>query len=204
MIQKETLEDMDTKDGERKRVWLIAGLLFMIGLCLSAYTCWLAAFDSLTTRNLSTVGYWLGYRKELILWGVFCGTYFVADLVWLGRRYRMKTRVYYLFVALAGVFLATGVLLPYQPDRYPLLSNVHIGCSLMAPFCLLAAMFILLVSRKRQCPRLALVMVVTVSAMGGAAGIFIHYTIITSVLEIYTVTVLTVLMTWLAVISVKL
>jgi peptidoglycan/LPS O-acetylase OafA/YrhL len=179
-------------------------LLDCAAFSVIAYTVWLGNHDSWTTSNLSVIGYWRGYRGRLIGWGWLCAAVFVGYLVYLAKLYRIRAGMMWIFTALAGCLLVTGVYLPYQPGQHPILSNMHIGVSFLAPVCVVGALFCLLqrLMRRRSPFRWAM-LVCMVCLLAVAAVLFIRCTIITTLLEVYTVSALTLFMTALALIEIS-
>jgi peptidoglycan/LPS O-acetylase OafA/YrhL len=174
-------------------------LLDCAAFAVIAYTVWLGNHDSWTTSNLSVIGYWRGYSGYLVGWGWLCGVVFVAYLLYLAHIYSLKSGLMQVFTMLAGLFLVVGVYLPYQPGTYPILSNVHIAAALLAPFFVVGAIICILIRlSKRKMPGARVLIIAMVLLLGGAAVIFIRCTIITTLLEVYTVSVLTAYMTVLA------
>lgn len=181
--------------------------LLLIDLCALAviiYTIWLGNHDSWITCNLSVIGYWYGYSRWLVIWGWITAIVFVTYLVYLARIYHLKSKMMNSFIALAGILLVVGVYLPYQPGQYPLLSNLHIGASFMAPVCVVAAIISLMAQLlKLHIPFMRAMTGIMLCMIAVAAVIFIHCTIITTLLEVYVVSALTVFMTLLAVMGIK-
>lgn len=179
-------------------------LLDLCALAVIIYTIWLGNHDSWITCNLSVIGYWYGYSRWLVIWGWITAIVFVTYLVYLIRIYHLKSKMMNSFTALAGILLVIGVYLPYQPGQYPVLSNLHIGSSFMAPVCVVAAIISLLVQLlKKHVPFMRVMTVIMLCLIVVAAVIFVRYTIITTLLEVYVVSALTVFMTALALIGIK-
>lgn len=181
--------------------------LLFIDLCalvVIIYTVRLGNHASWITSNLSVIGYWYGYSKWLVIWGWLTAVVFVSYLVYLARIYHLKSRMMNSFIALAGILLVTGVYLPYQPEQYPVLSNLHIGTSFMAPVCVVAAIVSLLVHLlKRHVPFMRGMTIIMLCLIAVAAVIFVRCTIITTLLEVYVVSALTIFMTILALIGIQ-
>lgn len=168
------------------------------------YTVCLGNHASWTTCNLSVIGYWYGYSRQLVIWGWITAAVFMTYLVYLMRLYRIKSKIMNTFILLAGILLIVGVYLPYQPGMYPVLSNLHIGSSFMAPVCVVAAVISLMVQLlKRHTPFMRLLSVVMLCLIIGAAVIFFKCTIISTLLEVYVVSALTGFMTVLALIGIR-
>lgn len=181
--------------------------LLFIDLCALAviiYTVWLGNHASWITCNLSVIGYWYGYSRWLVIWGWITAVVFVTYLVYLAHIYHLQSRIMNTFIILAGILLVVGVYLPYQPEPYPVLSNLHIGISFMAPVCVVAAIISLMVQLlKKRIPFMRAMAGVMLCMMAVAAAIFIRCTIITTLLEVYVVSGLTIFMTMLALIGIK-
>jgi peptidoglycan/LPS O-acetylase OafA/YrhL len=188
-----------TEADMKKYVPLI--LLDCAAFAVIIYTAWLGNHDNWITSNLSVIGYWRGYRGWLIGWGWLCAAVFVSYLIYLAKLYRIRGGVTWVFIALAGILLVTGVYLPYQPGQHPVLSNVHIGVSFLAPVCVVGALFCLLHRLMKQRSPFRWAMLVCMGCLLiAAAVIFVRCTIITTLLEVYTVSALTLFMTALGVI----
>ncbi len=184
---------------------VISLVLLDICACLViAYTAWLGNFGDWITENLSVVAYWHGHEKMLIVWGWICGAVFVAFLTWLMYLYGFKSRLVRVFTALSGLLLVIGVYLPYQPGQHPYLSNVHIGVSFMAPVSVMSAIICLVVHLlKRSMPFMRSMTVLLVFLTAIAAVIFVYCTIITTLLEVYVVSALSVYMTLLGILGIR-
>lgn len=181
--------------------------LSLLDICAAfviAYTAWLGNFGDWITENLSVVAYWHGHSGQLIVWGWICAVQFVAFLTWLMYIYHFRSRCMSAFTALSGILLVVGVYLPYQPGQHPYLSNVHIAVSFLAPVCVMAAIIRLVVHLlKRSFPFMRLMMLLLVVLTVIAAVIFVKCTIITTLLEVYVVSALSVYMTLLGVLGIK-
>lgn len=170
-----------------------------------AWTIYLGNFDSWTLYNLSVVGYWLGHEWELRIWGWVTAVLFVSFLIYLFRLWNYKGKAGHIMAAIAGIILSIGVVIPYQlpPNETSFISNMHIACSLMAPLLLVACMCCLMVHLVKQGYGWAKLMIgLMVILLGVAAYFFIKYTIITTVLELYTVSAISAFMTILSVIGI--
>ncbi len=171
----------------------------MAAFAVVLFTAWLGNHDSWTTSNLSVVGYWRGFTKWLILWGWVTAVVFGGYLLYLGKMFHMKSKVMYGFTAVGLILLVTGVYIPYQPEVYPLLSDIHIAVSFMAPVCVIGAIITLLIRlKKKKMPYITAMMILLFVLTAVAAVIFVRCTIITTLLEVYVIGGLTVFMTLLA------
>ncbi len=181
--------------------------LVLLDICacfVIAYTAWLGNLGDWITENLSVVAYWHGHEKALIIWGWICGAQFVAFLSWLAYLYNFRSRVMCVFIALSGLLLIVGVYLPYQPSNYPYISNIHIGVSFMAPVSVMAAIICLVVHLiKIKMPYMKLMAELLIFLTAIAAAIFVYCTIITTLLEVYVVSALSVYMTILGILGIK-
>lgn len=172
-------------------------LIALLNVCagyLIYYTAHLGStgeYNDWTKYNLSVVGYWDGHERELIIWGLITAAVFVAFLLMLWQLSDRRPKAVLYFSIAAGAFLSVGVFVPYQHEAIDsIISNIHIACSFNAPMCVAIAL-ILLTVRQLKTKSGMILMVFLVAGLGGAALIFIKYTIITTVLELYTISALT-------------
>lgn len=170
------------------------------------WTVYLGNFADWTLYNLSVVGYWYGHEWELRIWGWLTSILFVSFLIFLLKLYKQKKKVPYVIAASAGVILSIGVVIPYQPIplETSFISNMHIACSLIAPLCLVACITYLLIANIKTGIKSATPMlIIMIGLLAVAAYIFIKYTIITTVLELYTVSAISVFLTILVFLAPK-
>ncbi len=177
-------------------------LIDLAALAVILYTIWLGNHDSWITSNLSVVGYWHGFSKWLIIWGWITAAVFAVYLIYLAKIFGVNSITMNSFTVLGGILLLVGVYLPYQPEPYPVLSNLHIACSFLAPVCVVGAIVSLLVRLiRRRAPFMGAMLFLMLLLIGIAGVIFVRCTIITTLLEVYVVSGLTVFMTLLALIG---
>lgn len=181
---------------QKSGLWLL--LLDVLAILDVVWTIYLGNFASWTLYNLSVVGYWYGHAWELRIWGWLTALLFVSFLLYLYQLYEYRNRALRIVAMAAGVILSVGVVIPYQmpPLETSWISNLHIACSLLAPLCLVASIAGLILHGLRRGWRgfgcfLALMVVL----LAGAAVLFVKYTIITTVLELYTVVCISLFLT---------
>ena len=181
-----------------KYKWPLLFACLIMAAAESGYTVYLGNYASWTEYNLSVVGGWYGHKWGLMIWGWLTAFVFVSfmSLVLIVNKYRGKAS--WILEAAAGVVLSVAVIIPYQPrpNEGSVISNIHITLSMIGPLCLVAAMIAFTVSSiKRGNRAFIFTGLVLLLMMACAAWIFIIYGIITTVLEVYTVSAMTLLLT---------
>jgi len=161
-------------------------------------------YNDWTAYNLSVVCFWSGHEIELLIWGIITAVVFVGFLLYIRSLCAERLIGVFVLAIFAGAFLVVGVNIPYQQEaKDSLCSNAHIACSLNAPLCLAAGLIAVTVRMLRRGMKAMIPMSVFLAlGLGGAALLILKYGIITTTLEVYTISALTLYMTVMAVLLV--
>ena len=162
----------------------------------------LPPYDDWTAYNLSVVCFWSGHEMELLIWGIITAVVFVGFLLYIRFLSGEKLAGVAVAAVLAGAFLVVGVNIPYQQEaKDSLCSNAHIACSLNAPLCLAGGLIAVTVRMlRRGVKSMVFMSIFLVAGLSGAALLVVKYGIITTTLEVYTITALAFYMTVMALI----
>lgn len=110
----------------KKIMYPIAYVIFpVVNLLVAQYT-------NVFTENYSFVGNGLQHSLLLYIWGSLCGIYFfIATKAIMDKiKYKMKYGLPLLGISCIGMIFS--VYIPYLPDLYPLIGELHIYVSIFA------------------------------------------------------------------------
>ena len=155
---------------------------------LPAYTLLFAGPAEWFQTNFSVLA--MSSRKHywaFLMWGGITAVYFGIILVRLTRGLSAARR--WVVLALMGVALVSltlGIPLPYLPDRFPILSEIHIFLCFTTSMWLMAALLLIILG---QCPRMPIRYMSMLHGWwyitGGSGILFCLSGMVSSAMEIY-------------------
>lgn len=148
------------------------------------YTCWFASHASIINENLSYVGNLKGMRIHFIIWSFMC----VIALV-IGIKSCLNKCLHYkkiqIILILSCILFLSSVLLPYLPELYPIMSQMHESMAFVGLIVLLVGCACMIVDLKMNYPIYPYDFIL-VGIYGIALGIYgSHYMSVNSLVEIF-------------------
>ena len=110
----------------KKGLYVIAYILFpTVNLLLARYT-------DIFTENYSYVGNELQHTSLFHIWGTMCSLYFFVMTTYILKKINRKTAydMPVLYFSCIGMILSVHI--PYQPEIYPVIGELHIYISIAA------------------------------------------------------------------------
>ncbi len=104
------------------------GIAFLILPLLNLY---ISSLSDVFHENISHIGNALGYQSLMYIWGMVCTLYFyfiVNDII---KKMEYKNKYYMPSLSLSCFLMGISVLIPYHPQFYPILAEIHIYSAIL-------------------------------------------------------------------------
>lgn len=152
-------------------------------------TLWLVRREDWLDSNLSVIGNRPGMEIWLYAWGIFVSSYsffYIRHLFSLGGYEGLKGRI---FLYTACILLAVSVLIPYDPEHFPMASLLHVIFSFSFPVLLALSLLSFLKEKIRSDSKTFLPLCLLFAELGAAALVLWYASgFITGLLEAYVTT----------------
>lgn len=110
----------------KKIMYPIAYVLFpLVNLIIAQYTDYF-------TENYSFVGNELHHPMILYIWGSLCGIYFYITTKTIMEKMNYRLKNGHLLLALCCIGMVLSVYVPYLPDNFPIIGQIHIYLSIVS------------------------------------------------------------------------
>lgn len=148
------------------------------------YTLWFASHASLVNENLSYIGNALDFRVHFIVWSFACVMALAIGFSSCLKKCLHK-RVLGFIICLCAILFLLSVLLPYLPDVYPLIADLHVNLSFLSLYSLLIVIVLLVLSLRLNHP-IRIYLYFLGMIYGIALMIFsYHYMSVNSLVEVF-------------------
>ena len=148
------------------------------------YSIWFASNASLIMDNLSIVGNLKGMRFYFILWAILCEIALGIGFFPCIKKSTHK-KIFTSMLLISAAMFSIAILLPYLPESYPVLSELHITLSFIG---LLSMLFVaaLLVMNLSLIYKIYPFDIMMIGIYGCALGIYgANYMSVNSLVEIF-------------------
>lgn len=106
-------------------------------VCLvPGFTAAFASVGSLFDTNLSVLGNSMGHRLLFFVWGWITGGYYFWYTRYLFRLGQCRSRAARWLAGAAGLFMMWAVVIPYYPEKRPVLAALHVLFAFFSPILL--------------------------------------------------------------------
>lgn len=148
------------------------------------YTCWFASHSSIINENLSHVGNLKGMRIHFILWALMCVLALSIGLKTCIRKCYHDRSIRFI-ITLSCLLFLTSVLLPYLPEFYPFMSQMHESMAFIGLVVLLIGCAYMVIDLKMNYS-IYPYDIILIGIYGIALGIYgSHYMSVNSLVEIF-------------------
>ncbi|MGL5978668.1 MAG: hypothetical protein ACRCZJ_06725 [Erysipelotrichaceae bacterium] len=159
--------------------WLGLGIL-------PFFTLWFASQGDWIFHSLSEVGNMQGMRFVFLVWGLAHGLYYgwMLHAIQSKLKYRVPQQLRLLLIAF--LLLVVSLLLPYELEQFPFLSELHILTSAIAPVLMMSMVFWFAFEEKQRfiiCNQLYHAYVILCVV---CAGLWLFFGKVTSLMEVVT------------------
>ncbi len=103
-------------------------IAFIILPLLNLY---ISSLSNIFHENISYIGNILGYQNLMYTWGMICSLYFYFILNAIINKMEYKNKYYIPSLTFSCLLMGLSVFIPYNPQLYPILSEIHIYCAIL-------------------------------------------------------------------------
>lgn len=173
---------MKNYEKRQKKLTKIFGAFALI--VIPIYTLLFALNGPLFETNLSEIGGFLGKEKGLIIWGTMSGVFFLIFLGFLFKLVGIKNKKMTRAVAIGCVMLLLAVIIPYSPEVFPFLSNLHTAMAFSATVLMVICIYYFIFAMKKLDSKIYNKALLYINIIVAITAIFFFLSGITSAVEI--------------------